>query len=815
MERIVQDLRYALRQLRRAPAFAIMVVLVTGLGIGATAAVFTAVDSILLRPLDLPDSERLVTLCEFHEAQSEYCTASPPNVSDWQRQARTLEAVGLARSRGVALLSDEGERTRVFGAMATPGFLRATGVVPLHGRLFDDSDMLPIGDSRAVVLSHDLWLERYGGDPGIVGRSVRLSSDGDGQILDDDPVVVIGVLPPATRIPFFEDVRAWLPLQFDPASAEHRDWRGFQTLARIADGTDIATAERELNAIQARLAEAYPAELGGWRVDVVRARERIAGDARSTLLLFFGAVILVFLVVLVNLAGLMLARAVVRERELAIRLSVGAARRRIAAQLVTEGAVFATLGGAAGLLVAAWLVRLFLLFAPPRVPRLDEVALDGRVLAFAIVLTAVVAIVVGLVPALRLRGARTHAALYAGRAVGSPRAGLRWMRRALVSGQLALALALVLTAGLLLRSFEQMLRFDPGFDMRGVSAFAVYPPMARYPAPEDRIGFYDRVDAALEAIPGVTAAATASAGPLFGGGDGAMPFLVDGRDNPALQDAPRVQWYDVGPDYFPTLGAALIAGRHLSADDPFGSEPTALVNRAMAEAHWPDGSPIGALVSIPDFDVAVRIVGVVEDVRMSEMARSAEASIYVSNRQRPRGGTYFVVRSGIDAAALQAAVADVLRRVDPEVAPSDFATLDDRLAGRMVSPRFNVLIIGFFAIVALVLSALGLYAITEYAVSARTREFGIRFALGATRARVLAIVLAEGLGVVLTGIVFGGIGALWAARLLRGLLDDIAPGDPVAIMATILLMGVTGILAALGPALRASRTDPATAMRME
>jgi len=812
MRRLLDDLRLAIHQLAKAPGFTVAIVLILALGIGPATAVLSVVDNILFRPLHFPDADRLVTLCEVHLEDRAYCTASPPNVADWQAGTRALSVVGVARERSIQIRREAG-KLDVPGAMATPGYLDALGIRPLQGRLLREEDMLPRGTGRVVVLSYELWQSEFGGDPDIIGRTLTVSSGGDGQVLADDPVMVVGILPEGVQVPRQPRARAWIPLQLDPRAQQIRGWRGFVTVARLAPDVTLAVAAQELNRVQSSLADAYPDDLRNWTVEVQSMRAYLVSGIRPLLLLFLGAVAAVLLIVCVNVMGLLLARATRRQHELTVRAALGAQRTDLLRQLLVEALVLALLGGAAGVLLASWLVDAFVALAPPGIPRLADVTIDSRILALGLVLTAITALLAGLVPALRAGGMRLHDSLRAVRTTAGRR-GTR-LRQALVVAQLALTLALVLSAGLLLRSFGRLVAFDPGFELDHLLTFQVFPPQDRYPTREQLVSYYARAEAALEAIPGVTSAGTTSAGPLTGGGDGRTPFLIAGRPAVAVQDAPTVEWYNAGPGYFPTLGVSIIQGRNLSPDDRIGATPTALITRSMAERYWPGASPIGARLSLPNWDTEAEVVGVVPDLPRGPEEEPVQPSIFVSDRQRPRGASFYLVRTSVEPASVIPAVRRTLTQLDPDVEPRALATMAESLGARLVAPRFNLALIASFALIALLLSAAGIYAVIAYTVALRTREFGIRMALGAAQGRVLRSVLLEGGRLLAAGLILGGLGAFYFTRLLRGLLHDVAPGDLAAIIGTLLMLAFSAGAATLVPALRASRTEPASVLRSE
>lgn len=813
MGQLLFDLRSALRQFLRAPAFGLATVLILGLGIGTSTAIYSVVDHILFRPLDLPDSEQLVTLCEVHQGDRAYCTASPPNVLDWQASVRTLSAVGIARQRGLQVFQGD-RRIGVSAAMASPGFLQALGVRPALGRLLREDDMLPQGSGSVVVLSYGLWQSEFGGDSDIIGRTIIASSGGDGRVLDHEPMTVIGVLPDGVEVPRLNSARAWFPLQIDPRNEQYRDWRGFVAMGRLARGATLQEASAELNRVEAALALTYPEAVRNWTVQPIRMREFVTQNIRPLLLLFLAAVGAVLAIVCVNLVSLLLARATRREHELGLRAALGARQGRLMQQSLAEAGVLTLLGGGVGVLLASWILNAFIALAPPGVPRIGEVRLDLRMLAFTLAIMAFCALIFGLAPAARIRAVRLHDALKVGRTTTIDRRGHR-VRATLVTTEIALALTLVLSAALLLRSFANLAGFNPGFDLHRLLTFQVYPSMARYDTHERISDFWVRATREIAAIPGVVSVGTASAGPLIGGGDGRTPFLVRGRPPVPIQNAPLVAWYDAGPGYFPTLGVPILQGRNLSENDRPGSPTTALINETMATRNWPDGSPIGARLSLPSWGANVEIVGVVPDLVPFHSAAPPEAAIYVSNRQRPRWASFFVVRTVGDPDAVAADVRAALKRLDPDVEAYSVMSMEELLSDQLVAPRFSLLLIAFFATIALVLSAAGLYAVIAYTVAARTREFGIRLALGARRAQVLRGVLRDGGKLLAGGVFLGLLGAFYTTRLLRGLLEGVATTDSVAVITTVVVFVLVGAGALIAPALRAGRTDPVTVLREE
>ena len=813
MERLLVDLRHAARQLMRVPAFTLSVVAILALGIGISAAIVSAADHVLFRPLALPHSERLFTICEVHQEDRSYCTVSPGNARDWARSSQTVEALGIARLRGIEIHQGE-RRVAEPAAMATPGFLEVLGVRPLHGRLLLEEDVPPQGSGSVAVLSYELWQEQYGGDPAVVGRVISVSSGGDGRVLHEEPVTVVGVLPRGIEVPRLGGARAWIPFQFDVAAEEHRGWRGFIALARLGPGVTLEAAAAELNAVEARLAEVHPADVANWRVELHALRAWVVKEVRPLLLLLLGAVGVVLAIACVNVVSLLIARATRRETELAVLAALGASRGRIAQQLVLEGLLLAGLGGAAGVLVASWLVQALVLLAPPGVPRIEEITVDGRVIGLTMIVAMVIGVVFGMVPALRLRHGHLQDVLRHGRAMTSDRKGQR-VRRALVVSELALALTLLLSASLLMRSFNRLSAYDPGFPIERLLTFWVAPPMWRYETRELRREYYRRAQRELEALPGVVAVGTASAGPLIGGGDGRTPFLVRGAEPSQPQDAPTTAWFDAGPGWFRALGVPITTGRNLSPDAGEGEAVEALINETMARRYWPAGSPVGARLWLPDWEVEAEVVGVVADLQPFSRSLPAEPAIFVSNVQRPRGASFFALRTAGDPELLIPAVRRVLEQIDSEAQPRYLMSMEDLLRGELVSPRFTLLLIAMFALLALVLSTAGVYAVIAYTVALRTREFGIRLALGARSGQVLGSVLRDSGKLLAGGLALGALGAFYFTRLLRGVIHDVAPTDLPAVAITTAILAVAALAAAAGPAVRAARTEPATVLRGE
>jgi predicted permease len=789
MESLLNDLRFTIRQLFRHRGYTLAAVLTLGLGLGASTAIFSVVSGVILRPLPFSDPSELMTICERHPSVEGFCIASPPNVEDW-RAAATLREIGIARDWGFRV--SVGDRAEpVNGGLATAGYFAALGVRPALGRLMQPDEYGP--SRRVVVLSDAIWRVRFGGDSTLVGRTIAL---------DGDPHLVIGVLPPGLQVPHLEWVELWASLPFDPRDEENRRWRGFQTVARLAPDATREAATAELATIARRLGEQYPETNREWSVAVRDLRESLVGDVRSRLFVFLGAVGLVLLLGCANLANMTLARTANRTQELAVRSALGATRARVARLLLLESALLSLAGAALGVALAGWGVDFFVALAPPGIPRLADVGVDWRVLVFALGLTTLTALLIGGVPA--FQGARADLAphLNAARIVRGSGRG------ALVGVGAAIAVMLLAGAALLGRAFAHLMAWDPGFDRRGVAVAWTGVSPGTYPDVAAVRGVYAAALDAVRALPGVTSVSLASASELFGGTE-------TGTVRAAGSDSAVVRWYDVGPEYFTTLGVPLRAGRDFSAADRDGAAPVAIVNQTLARRLWPGRSPIGERLETTEVGSALTVVGVVADVQPFQPDQAARPEVYWPFFQQTRWGAFVVVRTGAGAPGVAAALRDRLREVSAELEPSRVSTLDDLVNRRLVSPRFNLLLLGSFAAVALLLAAIGTAGLVAYRVSHQVREIGIRLALGATAGGVVGRFVLDGGRLVAVGVGAGAVGAFALSRFLRAMLAGVSPTDPVAFGGVIAGMLAIGLVSAWIPARRASRIPPQEALRAE
>jgi putative ABC transport system permease protein len=757
-------------------------------------------DAVLLRPLPYAEADRLVAVCETNPSVDRFCVASPPDVEDWAAASRTVSGIGFARSWLFVLRTADGA-TGVNGGFASPAWFRVLEVRPAMGRLFTEAD-LGGGANRVTVLTHALWVERFGSDADIVGRTVPL---------DGEQFTVIGVLPPSFVAPQLEYVRLWTPPPWDPRDEERRGWRGFQVVGRLATGATIEQASAELASLQVGLAREHPQTNEGWGVRVHSLHEQVTGATKPLFLLFGAAVTLLLLIACANLANLMLVRASNRRREMAVRAAIGAGQARLVRPLLIESAMISLSGGLLGLLLANAMTRGFIRLAPAGIPRLADARINGTAFAFALLLALGTAVLFGLWPALRAarvdpaRGLREGPG--GGKGIGAGRS-----RRILASTEIALTLMLLVGTGLLGRSLGSLLRWDPGFDRGGLLAFSAFASNGTYANAESVGALWRRVEEEIGEVPGVVSAGAVSAGPVFGGIEPGR-FAIVGR--PVEAEPPSVRWYDASPGYFRTMGVAIRQGRDLSESDVRGATPVAVVNEAFARRWFASQDPLGQRIRMFEDGVELEIVGVAADVPPFFAGQPIEPEIWWSNRQQPRWATYFIVRAAGDPGATAQAVRRRIADIDPDIQIGSPNTIDQLIDRRLVGPRFNLALVGILATVALVLAVSGLYAVMSFAVANRGREIAIRMALGARRGSVLAGVLSDAGIAVAAGLATGGVASILLVRFLTSMLYGVAPRDPVTFAGTALLLSVVAFVASAVPAVRATRVDPATVLRQE
>ena len=797
MNDLLLDLRYALRSLRTNAGFTAVAVITLALGLGATTAIYTVVDQVLLRPLPYPQPERLVRVWHLN----------PQSVVPREGMAyETFQELGrlpaLAAVAGVSphwtFTVREPEMERATGYWVSASFFALLGA-PALGRGFAPSEDVQ-GGEPVVVLSHAYWQRRFGGDTALVGRTIAIGGG---------PATVVGIMPAGFRNG--EPVDLWAPLGQNPIVPRGRQVRWVDVVARLAPGVTAATAHREVAAFMDRVAQAYPGQAGSLGSDVAGLTDATVGDVRPALWTLLGGVGLVLLIACANIGNLLLARATARRSEVAIRSALGASAGRLVRQLLTESATLAVVGGVLGVLVAVWLLSLLQTLGPADLPRLDDVTLDGRVLAVSALLTLGAGFAFGLVPAVDAARTNLHGWLKEGGRTGGGAGGR--LREGLVVAEVTLAVVLLAGAGLLIRSFGELMRVDPGFQPDHVLTFQVAIP-GRYGVPE-RLVLLDRLYADLEAIPGVEAVGSATRLPL----GTQLSTKLDVRDRPVPDgEQPEVEFRRAGGDYFAAMGIPVLRGRAFDERDTPDTRGAMILSRGLAERLWPGEDPIGRDVRFwfagitPDAPW-LEVVGIAGDVKHFGLDADAPAIAYVAASQGPPTNPLLAVRAGGDPEGLVPAVRDRVRAIDPEILVYDVRTMDDAVATSVAGRRFNMLLLGLFGGLALTLAAVGIYGVIGYAVRRRTRELGIRMALGAARRDVLRLVVGSGMRLAGAGLVLGLAAAVLLTRLMRSLLFGVSPTDPLAFAAVTLLLAVVALVATYLPGRRATRINPTDALR--
>jgi putative ABC transport system permease protein len=803
MRALVSDVRLAVRSLAKHRTVTVVAVATVALSIGVTTAVFSVVNGVVLRPLPFTSADRLVALCEVDRGETtDWCGASVPDVYDVAERVPDIAVAGVARSWPFMMRTTDGTEN-VRGGLASAEAFEALGIAPLAGRLIAPDD---IGTNwrRVVVLGYDFWRMRFGARRDVIGQSITL---------DEEPHTIIGVLPPDARLPQLETVDLWRPVHVSPRDEERRDWHGFLAFARLRDGASLEQTRRDVAAVAADIQRQHFPTQAGWTIQVKPWLDVLVGSVRRTMYIFLGAVGFVLLIGCANVANLLLARSTVRQREMALRTALGATRVSLVRAMLVESFVLAIAGAVAGLLLAWWASHAFVALAPAGIPRIDQVGLDPSVLIFTIGLSVLTTLLVGAAPAFRTTHVNVHTTLSeGGRSGTSGRAATR-LGSILIVTEIALAVILVTGAGLLGRTFTTLMSWRPGFEQQHLLTAWALASTGKYPTRQQYVALFARAEDELRTIPSVVSVGTGSAGPLFGG-DGDGLFTIDGR-TPAT-GAPRQAafWFDISPSYFRTIGLPIIRGRDISDRDAEDAPLVAVVNEAFVRRYL-GAEPLGRRIHMIEHDADFTVVGVVRDVPPVRPGDDVQPQIFWSNRQVPRPATYFLVRTTGDPANVSSAIRARLHDVDPDIHVSRIRTVREWLSLELVRPRFSAVLLTTFGVLALVLAAIGTYGLIAYAVVQRTREIGIRMALGARPRAIVGEVLGRGMTLAALGVGLGFIGALVLTRLIRGMLAGVSANDPLSfgVGAALLIGGAA--LACVLPARRASRVDPVVALRAD
>ena len=802
------DVQYTLRSLTRQPLFYAVVILTLALGIGANAAIFTVVNAVLLRPLPYPDPGRLMMVWTYNPRQGfDKDVSTYPNFEDWRRASQSFERLSGFSGASVTL-TGSGDPAQIRGARVTHEFLDTMQVRPALGRPFGPEHGRA-GGERVVILAHGLWTRRFGADPAVVGRGILLNGISH---------EVLGVMPASFAHP--SDAEFWVPMapvgQFQSLfTARGSFW--LSVIGRLKPGVSEAAAQAEMDGIAARLEREYPSN-AGLGVRLVPLHDELVGDVKRPLLILLGAVCFVLLIACANVANLLLTRAASRTREVAIRVALGAGRRRLTRQLLTESLVLGVMGGIAGLALAAWTTELLRSLAPPELARLSDVGVDRVVLAYTAGATLLTSLLFGLVPALHSSRRDVGAALKEGGRTGTDSRSGR-LRTTLAIGELAVALVLLVGASLLVRSFLALSREDPGFATDGVLTLRLQLPAAKYDQPARVAAFHEQLIERLRALPGVQSAAAGST-LLLSRLPNSASIAIEGRP-PLPGDAQNipVPYDSVSPEFFTTLQIPLRRGRFFSHADGPDAQQVAIVNEAFVRRFYPNEDPLGRRVTFgnpggPNTQWQT-IVGVVADTKRGGFGRDPWAEIYFPMRQAPDRRVYMFARTTGDPLALVAAAQAAVWSIDRDQAIAGIRTARELLSQQEANRWFTTLLLGLFAAVALVLAMIGIYGVIAYSTAQRTQEIGIRLALGADQRSVMRLVLAHGLRIAAAGLGLGLLAALPLTRVLSGLLYGIGARDPVTFVAVPLALLVVALAACWIPARRAMRVDPLIALRAE
>ena len=802
MEAFLRDARYGVRMLKAHPGFTLTAIVTLALGIGANTAIFSVASGVLLRPLPYPAGDRVAMIwMDNSRINLREDWHSFPNVEDYRTQSTTFEHVAVFNN--LPRTFGDGDPERVIGAHATASLFDVLGVWPLHGRVFtgaeNDQNAAPV-----VVLSHPLWQRRFGGRLEVIDSTVQMSGRG---------VKVIGIMPPGFAFPA-RDTAFWIPT---PLTGQNRTSRGslwLQAIGRMKPGVSVAQAQADLLRVNAGLLERFPGQKG-YSVYVASLFDQMVGSVRPAVLVLLGAVAFVLLIACTNVANLLLARASTRERELALRAAIGAGRGRLVRQLLTEAVLLAAIGGLAGLGLAWVGLDALLAAAPADLPRLDEIRIDGRVLTFTLGLSLLTGVLFGLAPALQTAGADPGTTLKEG---GRSATTLgRALRRGLVVVEVALAVVLLVGAGLMIRSFINVQNVDLGFRADRLVAARVALYGQSYQQPSRSVQFFNDLVARTAASPGVEGAA--AVGALFlSATPNSTNFSIEGRPDFTPENAVEVPVDSITPNYFAVMGVPLRRGRFFDERDADGATPVVIINETMARQFWPGEVPLGRRMkygSLSSQGPWMTIVGVVADTRRTGLDAVVRPETYLPLAQSPSGGMTIVVRSAGDAAAAISALRGALGSIDPAIPLFGERTVDELVDDMAAQRRLNTLLLTIFGIVAVVLAAVGVYGVLAYSVQQRTREIGVRVALGATAGTLLRLVLTEGLVLAGCGLVLGLVGALALGRVLTSLLYDVSAYDPATLAAITGVAALTALLACIVPAIRAVRLDPIAALRAE
>jgi len=814
MAGIFQDIRYAARQLRKAPGFAAVAVVTLALGIGANTAIFSVVNGVLLRPLAFKDADRLVRLWHVPPQKSfpgiPTFSVSPANYLDWQSQNHVFEQMAVMGYYGFTMTGGD-KPEQVDASSVSAGFFSTLGVQPMIGRVPTPDEDKP-GRSNVVVLSHRFWQDHFGSNRNIVGQNITL---------DGTSYLVSGVMPPSFRFPDFAQM--WTPMAWTDQDKIIRGNHNYMVVARLRPGVDVKQAQAEMNTISSRLEQQYPADDKGWGAIVIPLHADMVSDVRPALLVLLGAVGFILLIACVNVTNLSLARIFARHKEIAIRTAMGASSMRIVRQIVSESVLLALLGGALGLTYAHFGIRLIMNFLANRLPASIEVGLDLKVLAFTALISILTGVIAGILPALHLSRANVNQALKQGLGRTDTDSSGNRTRSILVVLEVSLSLVLLIGAGLMIRSFQMLHEVNPGFESHGVLTMTPAVSRKTFSQPLQQISFNDRVLERVRALPGVVSAGMIDDIPLGANGSD-QPIAVEGRPVVPMAEQPEVDVRVISSGYISALQIPLLRGRDFDETDVAGRPPSTLISASLAKQFWPNENPIGKHITLTFFGTVREVVGVVGDVKSDGLDQNRPpAMLYVPLGQlsAPSAGGWrsfsmtLVVRSSAKPASLVSAVSNAVHDVDRNIPVRNVLTMDELVTTSLSQQRFNLMLLSAFAVLALILAAIGIYSVLSYSVRRRVQEIGIRLALGARISDVLRMIVIEGMRPTLLGVTIGIVGALALGQVMSSLVYGVKPTDPLTFLAVAMVLAVVALSATIIPAYRAARVDPMVALRYE
>ena len=795
METIIKDIRYGIRGLSKRPAFTAVAVLTLALGIGANSAIFSVLNAVLLRPLPYADPDRIVRIDETEGKGG--MGVSPPNLLDFQQQNQTFESVA-GYTGGSFILTGAGEPLRLESCAVSAALFSVLQVKPLIGRSLSTADERP-GQDRVALISYGLWQQRFGGDHALLDKQITL---------DGLSYTVAGVMPNGFEFPIqVEGVEVWTPLEQPEDLAQLRGAHYLDVVGRMKTGVSLVQARADVETIASRIAQQYPKEVSG-KITVVPLKEYLVGQARPYLLMLAGAALLVLLIAIANVASLTLARAAERQKEIALRTALGASKSRVVRQLLTESLILSFVGGLAGVTLAVWCTGFLTAIAPGDLPRLQSAYVDGRVLLFALAISVISGILLGLIPAWRSANANLQTHLKEGetRSASAPRQALR---KALVVSEVTLALVLLCGAGLLIRTLWKLNSVNPGFDPQNVLVAELVLPKTKYRDAGQQTMFFQQLIERIKASPGIDSAGGTSNLPLSGTN---MVFLASVEGRSSLPASFRA----VTEDYFRTMRIPLLKGRWFDDHDTAESQPVVIVNERMARQISPDHEEVlGKRIKHGFKNQVAEVVGVIGDVKYAGLDQQTKPEMYAPFAQRAWPFMRIVARSKSDPSVVAAAIREAVRAIDKDQPVDKITTMSSVVSASIVDRSFYMQLLGTFASLAFILAAVGIYGVVSYSVAQRTREIGIRVALGARRRDVLGLVLREALRLTALGVALGLVGAFVATRVLRSLLFEVKPTDPATFICLSLLLTFVALVASYIPARRATKVDPLVALRYE